>query len=178
MTRSALTAAAGAAGALALVGALAGGYELGRSHVITRTVTTMVTRTATVTAAPSAVSRRHARPSPVSATSPAPATQPVIYDCVGHPVVAPSVIVLACADGGLGLRNLSWSGWGQATAQASGDAWQNTCTPNCAQGTLVYTPATVTVSALSGGRYTWMQISDPQKPDLSHGFPLTVSGQP
>jgi hypothetical protein len=180
MNRTALTAAAGTAGALALVGALAGGYELGRGHVTTRTAIATVTRTATVPAAPPRVRRHRSHPSPGAATTAAAsgAAPPVIYDCQGHPVVAPSEIVLACADAGIGIKKLTWSGWGHATASASGNAWQNTCNPNCAQGTFIYTPATVTVSAFSGGRYTYMQISDPQQPDISHGYLLTVNGQP
>lgn len=178
MNRSALTAAAGAAGALVLVGAVAGGYELGRGRIVTRTVTATVTRTATVTTSPSPVRRRHSHPAPVAATS-APAaaqTPPVIYDCQSHADVAPSEIVLACGDAGIGVKNLTWSGWGHVTASASGNAWQNNCNPDCAQGTFIYTPATVTVSAISSGRYTYVQISDPQQPDISHGYALTVSG--
>lgn len=178
MNRSAATAAAGAAGALVLVGALAGGYELGRGHVVTHTVTATVTRTATVTASPPPARRRHPHPAPVAATSAPPAPSAVIYDCLSHPVSAPSEIILTCADAGIGVKNLTWSGWGHATATASGNAWQNNCNPDCAQGTYVYTAATVTVSALSGGRYTYMQISDPQQSDISHGYALTTSGQP
>ncbi len=74
MNRSALTAAAGAAGALILVGALAGGYELGRGHIVVRTVTATATRTATVTAMPKVITR--VRTKTVTRTVPGPPSIP------------------------------------------------------------------------------------------------------
>jgi hypothetical protein len=70
MNRSALTAAAGAAGALALVGALAGGYELGSGHVVTHTISRTVT--ATVTRTPKPVTRWRTRTvvKPAAASAP------------------------------------------------------------------------------------------------------------
>lgn len=87
MNRSALTAAAGAVGALALAGALAGGYEIGHGHVVNRTVTVTVTHTATVTASPTmvakAIARHHARkPRPTaSASSAPPSAAAVSFGC-------------------------------------------------------------------------------------------------
>lgn len=55
-------------------------------------------------------------------------------DCLGKPRVRPTEVVLACADANFGLRKLRWTGWGQAFAAATGVAYANDCTPNCAAG--------------------------------------------
>jgi len=55
-------------------------------------------------------------------------------DCTGKLVVKPATVVLACADGNFGIRALRWIGWGEAAAAATGTAWANDCTPNCASG--------------------------------------------
>ncbi|HET7567626.1 MAG TPA: hypothetical protein VFJ91_06520 [Gaiellaceae bacterium] len=55
-------------------------------------------------------------------------------DCAGKPVAKPREVVLACADANFGIRKLRWSGWGRATARATGTAYANDCTPYCAAG--------------------------------------------
>ena len=55
-----------------------------------------------------------------------------IPDCLGKPQATPAAVVLACADATFGLRKLRWSGWGKATARATGVAYANDCTPKCA----------------------------------------------
>ncbi|HEV7132529.1 MAG TPA: hypothetical protein VGN27_02225 [Gaiellaceae bacterium] len=65
------------------------------------------------------------------ATGPAPQALP---DCLGKPQVRPAAIVLACADANFGVRKLRWTGWGAPFAAATGIAYANDCTPNCAAG--------------------------------------------
>ena len=48
--------------------------------------------------------------------------------------IRPGTIVLACADDNTSLTKLHWSSFGHASAYASGDYYQNDCTPNCAAG--------------------------------------------
>jgi hypothetical protein len=60
-----------------------------------------------------------------------------------RPAVEPGTIVLACGDGNALLTHLTWSSWTPTTAAATGDYTHNTCSPDCAQGTFVSTPATV-----------------------------------
>jgi hypothetical protein len=55
-------------------------------------------------------------------------------DCLGKPHVRPAEIVLACADANFGVRKVEWIGWGEKRAAATGVAYANDCTPNCAAG--------------------------------------------
>ena len=55
-------------------------------------------------------------------------------NCLGKPTVRPASIVLACADANFGVKKLSWIGWGGSRAAATGVAYTNDCTPNCAAG--------------------------------------------
>jgi hypothetical protein len=55
-------------------------------------------------------------------------------DCLGKPKVKPAEVVLACADANFGVRKLRWTGWGSSFAAATGTAYANDCTPNCAAG--------------------------------------------
>ena len=55
-------------------------------------------------------------------------------DCLGKPQVRPAEVVLACADANFGVRRLRWTGWGSSFAAATGVAYANDCTPNCAAG--------------------------------------------
>jgi hypothetical protein len=115
-------------------------------------------------------------PTPVPATSAAPKQQTVIYTCTSQPVVEPASFVLACADANTTVEHLQWSGWGQATAHASGDMRENNCTPDCADGTDVQYPASVEVTAIEGGHYTWMHVSAPQAPGGPYDYTLAPSG--
>ena len=71
-----------------------------------------------------------------------------INDC-GPLVSAPHSLVLACADANYELVHLSWHGWGNATASASGTARANDCTPNCAAGHFHSYPVTARASSLA-----------------------------
>lgn len=62
------------------------------------------------------------------------------------PTVRPSFVELACGDGNAFLQDLSWSTWTATGASGSGTFTHNTCTPDCADGTFVSVPATVTLA--------------------------------
>jgi hypothetical protein len=86
------------------------------------------------------------------------------------PSVKPTTIVLACGDGNALLTHLTWSSWTPTTATGSGDYTHNTCTPDCADGTFVSSPAGVRLAypvETSAGRefatisYTYPDSSAP-----------------
>ena len=58
----------------------------------------------------------------------------------------PSAIQFS-ADGGDVVTGIRWSSWGSRTATGRGTVGWDNCTPNCAEGTTSYGPATVTLSA-------------------------------
>ncbi|MFI7296054.1 hypothetical protein [Streptomyces sp. NPDC050121] len=87
-----------------------------------------------------------------------------IADCAGKSLVEPEELLVACGDGGAMLDNLTWTNWGEETATATGWKWERVCNPSCVNGTQARSPATVTVFGLTGGRYTFMQVSTPQSP--------------
>ncbi|MEO6990072.1 MAG: hypothetical protein ABI346_02115 [Candidatus Baltobacteraceae bacterium] len=78
-------------------------------------------------AAPSAEAAATSAPS-------APAAAMMLPDCAGKPAARPSEIIFACADANFGVRKLSWTGWGEPFAAATGQAYLNDCMPNCAAG--------------------------------------------
>jgi hypothetical protein len=55
-------------------------------------------------------------------------------DCAGKLQVKPKEVVFTCADAGFSAQNLTWIGWGGATAVAVGKASVNDCTPTCVAG--------------------------------------------
>ncbi|MFF4325061.1 serine/threonine-protein kinase [Streptomyces sp. NPDC001591] len=87
-----------------------------------------------------------------------------IMSCFGDYLEEPESILLHCGDGKGTLKGLTWSDWGLSTAHASGQEWMVICRPNCANGSEVHYPTTVTLTGLVGGRYTTMQIRTPQSP--------------
>ncbi|MFE0177523.1 protein kinase [Streptomyces sp. NPDC059002] len=95
-----------------------------------------------------------------------PSTRPAaIADCQGRTLNRPDWLLLACGDGKAGVLDLVWSGWGTATARATGRGWHVVCEPDCANGREVKYPVTVTVSGLAATRYTLMRVDSPQTPD-------------
>lgn len=121
----------------------------------------------------------------VSTTSDSPTTQPttagqpaaaVLYGCDMQPVTKPTEFTLLCGDGGAWLQNLTWTGWGLPVASATGELLENDCSPDCAEGTAVPYPATVTLTNLNNGIYTAMNISAPQEPDGGGEFRVDQSG--
>jgi hypothetical protein len=74
----------------------------------------------------------HATASTPAATAKTP--RYVVLDCSYKPVVAPSSLIVTCADAGIGLRDLHWTSWTPKLASGYGTFWENDCTPNCAEG--------------------------------------------
>ncbi|CAM5651189.1 Serine/threonine-protein kinase PknD [Streptomyces alboniger] len=106
-----------------------------------------------------------------------PSTRPAaIADCGGRTLDRPAELLLACGDGGAGLTALTWSGWGTPTARATGQGWERTCTPSCAEGGAARYPVTVTASGLAAGRYTLLRVSAPQAPGGSADYTLGSNG--
>jgi len=73
------------------------------------------------------------------------------------------------------VKNLTWSGWGSASARGTGILELNNCNPNCARGTFTGYPATVTLSGLTGyghgqRAYSIMVVSAPSAPGPARSF--------
>lgn len=82
------------------------------------------------------------QPATAPAAPPGPAALPgVVDDCSGpgptgtRTAVEPASIMIACADGGLRLEDLTWTSWTSTSAEGHGVLLANDCTPDCAQGT-------------------------------------------
>ena len=58
----------------------------------------------------------------------------VLWDCESKPLVEPSSLVLACADGGDRMTAMHWTSWAPTHATGTGIQSLNDCTPNCAMG--------------------------------------------
>ena len=82
-------------------------------------------------------------------------------DCLGKPHVRPTEVVLACADANFGVRKLRWTGWGESFAAATGVAYANDCTPNCAAGHMHRYQAVIVVSGTQRctGRTAYSRIA-------------------
>jgi hypothetical protein len=77
----------------------------------------------------------------------------------------PSQIVNS-GDGSTYVKDITWSGWADATAAGTGTLELDNCNPDCADGTYTGYPATVTLSDLSSygsgaEAYSVMVISAP-----------------
>jgi hypothetical protein len=76
--------------------------------------------------------------------------------------VEPTLITVACADGGIGVEKLVWTSWTQSNAVGNGEVWENDCTPDCASGTTHTYPATMSLSDVetttSGRLFTQLAI--------------------
>lgn len=79
---------------------------------------------------------RHATASSKAVMAKAP--RYVVLNCSLKPVVAPSTYTLACADDGIGVRDLHWTSWTPKLASGYGTLWENDCKPNCAEGHFHY----------------------------------------
>lgn len=96
---------------------------------------------------PGARATTSAPATPPMATASAPPDAPassgvpgVMDDCTAPAAatqlrVEPASIVIACADAGIGARNLSWQRWGATGAYGRGTIWFHVCTPDCASST-------------------------------------------
>ncbi|MGC8498384.1 MAG: hypothetical protein ACP5OV_02650 [Acidimicrobiales bacterium] len=82
-----------------------------------------------------------------------PNHQVTITSCGQSGQFAPREIVVACADGNLGYSHLAWMDWGEPTAYAHGVAYQNSCTPTCAAGTIITHSVMIALSGLRANQY-------------------------
>ena len=98
--------------------------------------------------------------------SPAPAGGPtatltvVEADCAGGQA-KPTSIVLACGDGAAVAKDLIWASWNPNEAIGSGILSQNTCVPDCAQGTFIDYPAhfVLTEPTATAGRVFFARVT-------------------
>jgi hypothetical protein len=65
----------------------------------------------------------------------------VVLDCSFKPVVAPSTLIITCADAGIGVQHLHWTSWTPKLAGGYGTFWEDDCTPDCADGHFHYYPS-------------------------------------
>jgi hypothetical protein len=101
-----------------------------------------------------------ARPTISPPASPAPAAVTrVVANCAGAPdtlALRPKSIVIACADGNLGVKKMAWTRWGDSSATGRGTLYENMCQPNCAEGKFADYPVAVTLStAKSSSQGAW-----------------------
>jgi hypothetical protein len=66
--------------------------------------------------------------------------------CGAVGAIRPKEIVLACGDGNAVALKLHWSSWKATRAFGTGQLSQNTCTPDCADGTFKSYAATFTLT--------------------------------
>ena len=83
-----------------------------------------------------------------TAGAPAPAASVgVVANCASaepFPLsTKPSSIVLACADDGVRVEDLTWADWTATAARGQGTLLENQCVPNCADGKFAKYPVTV-----------------------------------
>jgi len=84
-------------------------------------------------------------------------------------------MVQLSGDGSGFVRGLTWSGWGNATAQGTGMLEIDNCNPNCAQGSFTGYPATITLSNLTPygngtQAYANMVVSAPTAPNPTYSY--------
>jgi len=119
-------------------------------HAVT-TTSRALARTGSTTSVPAATTTV-----PSSTTTSLPSGPGVLANCTAPPPqslqVEPSSITVACADAGIGAKDLVWSSWTATTATAGGEVWENDCTPTCAGGTIKLYPASITLSSVQATR--------------------------
>ncbi|MFB9924741.1 hypothetical protein ACFORO_01755 [Amycolatopsis halotolerans] len=176
------------AGALALIAAavtactsgsadlpVASGSSLTPTASETATTSPVISIAPSATPATAAASHAAVLP-PAKHPDITPKPSPTIYLCEGNAVAKPSWLNLACADQKMGLDRLRWSGWGSATAHATGRFWQYDCIPDCASGKLVSVPTRVTVSELANGHYGRLRVTVRPVPEDPRDYVLTKAG--
>lgn len=99
-------------------------------------------------------------------------------DAPPHPLSRePSVIILACADAGIGVQDLTWTSWTASSATGQGVLWENECVPTASCGANKFSryPVAVTLSVVKASaagpwfsqlKVTWKDGRPPnQTPD-------------
>ncbi|MGW4351932.1 hypothetical protein ACWELJ_07540 [Nocardia sp. NPDC004582] len=90
-----------------------------------------------------------------------PTAAPVVNDCVaGHAVTQPASMLLACGDGGLSVRDITWSSWGPDTAEGDGTEYRRVCEPSCAAGHTASGATHITLRKVQDGYFTEAAITD------------------
>jgi hypothetical protein len=99
-------------------------------------------------------------PNPTATAGPATATGSpaaaasvgVVADCASaepFPLsTKPPSIVLACADDGVRVEDLTWADWTATAARGHGTLLENQCVPDCAEGKFAKYPVTVALFAV------------------------------
>ncbi|MRH88562.1 hypothetical protein GFY24_14090 [Nocardia sp. SYP-A9097] len=88
---------------------------------------------------------------------------PVVYDCTrtaDKAVQRPSNMLLACGDGGLWVKDITWTSWGPDTAEGEGTQSRRVCVPNCAAGGVATAPTHITLRDIEDNRFRQALISD------------------
>jgi hypothetical protein len=72
---------------------------------------------------------------------------PVVVNCGGQRDVKPESIILMCGDGAWAVDKIVWTNWSAgAGATGTGIEYRRSCVPNCAQGSPIYSPVTITLT--------------------------------
>ncbi len=71
--------------------------------------------------------------------------QVLTWDC-DYPAYKPDSITLTCADGGIYLNQIVWTGWSKREAIGTAMLNENLCQPSCAEGKLAKAPVEITLS--------------------------------
>jgi serine/threonine protein kinase len=103
-------------------------------------------------------------------------TSPFLPRCTASDMKAEPTLIATIMDGTELLKNLTWTGWAQATTRATGRLGLDNCQPDCAQGTYTWYPATVTLTGLTPygnglEAYADMSVTSPTSP--YHPGPFT-----
>ncbi|WP_433561026.1 hypothetical protein ACQP1O_25710 [Nocardia sp. CA-151230] len=89
------------------------------------------------------------------------AAAPVVNDCITNNAdVQPAGMVLACGDGGLSVRDITWSSWGPDTAEGDGTEYRRVCQPSCAAGKTATGTTHITLRNPQDGYFTEAAITD------------------
>ncbi|NMO01869.1 hypothetical protein HH308_11670 [Gordonia sp. TBRC 11910] len=87
------------------------------------------------------------------------AWDPIVFDCLGHPVVRPSEIVMTCADANDEILNIRWQSWGAGSANGTGTEHANQCVPDCADGKWAVFPVRLGLSQPVNGAFSLMALT-------------------
>lgn len=121
------------------------GASAARPTPIQISATSPSTPQPTTSSAPSASSSGSASTRATSAVN----NSTFIIECVDTNLVqSPRSLTLTCGDANSAADSLTWSGWGTERASAVGVLVENTCNPDCANGTLSRYPVQVVASKL------------------------------
>lgn len=87
-----------------------------------------------------------------SAATTADPTKTYLVDCAGALKVKPKTIMLACGDGGVFIKKITWSSWDSNGAIGTGTLVSNVCVPNCAAGNVdTYKGVKLTLGGVASG---------------------------